>query len=113
MVIGAKGDTGFVFPLRAAERLSNIRFGLLPEIFSQVSDLKRESTVLRVRVSNLQQQYDEANSIAERRKQEVDNLNGVLQKSEIALRKKSVALRFFRATTVGLAIATATLLLVK
>jgi hypothetical protein len=113
MVTGAKGDTGFVFPIRAAERLSNIRFGLLPEIFSQFADMKKESHLLRDRVANLQQQFAEASGIAERRKQEIDNLNGVLQKSEKELRKKSRALRFFRGTTVTLAIVSATLLIVK
>jgi hypothetical protein len=113
MVIGARSDTGFVLPIRAAERLSNIRFGLLPEIFSQFADMKKESHILRDRVANLQQQFAEASGIAERRKQEIDNLNDVLQKSEKELRKKSRALRFFRGTTVTLAIVSATLLIVK
>jgi hypothetical protein len=113
MVTGAKGDTGFVFPIRAAERLSNIRFGLLPEIFAQLGDLKKESSVLRDRVGNLQQQYDEAIGIAERRKVEIDNLNAVLKKSEDELKKKSRLLRFFRFTTIGFAISTATLALLK
>jgi hypothetical protein len=113
MVIGAKGDTGFVFPIRAAERLSNIRFGLLPEIFSQLADLKRESSVLRNRLGNLQQQFDEASGIAERRKKEIDNLNGILKESEVELRKKNMALKFFRVATAALAISTATLLLSK
>jgi len=113
MVIGAKSDTGFVFPIRVAERLSNIRFGLLPEIFAQLGDLKKESSVLRERVGNLQQQFNEANGIAERRQQEIDNLNGVLDKSEKELKKKSRLLRFFRFTTIGFAISTATLALLK
>jgi hypothetical protein len=113
MVIGADNDTGFVFPIRAAERLSNIRFGLLPEIFTQIGDLKKESSALRDRVANLQQQRDEALGIAERRKQEIDNLDGALKKTETALKRKSRALRFFRGTSTALAIATATLLIVK
>lgn len=113
MVIGAKNDTGFVLPIRVAERLSNIRFGLLPEVFAQLGDLKQESSVLRERVGNLQQQFNEANGIAERRKQEIDNLNGVLDKSEKELKKKSRLLRFFRFTTIGFAISTATLALLK
>ncbi|MCG3119587.1 MAG: hypothetical protein ALAOOOJD_02025 [bacterium] len=113
MVIGAKGDTGFVFPIRAAERLSNIRFELLPEIFSQIGDLKKETGVLRDRIRNLEQQYNEASGIAERRRIEIDNLNGALTKTEKALKKKSLALRFFRGTTSVLAIATTAVLIIK
>ncbi len=113
MVIDTKGDTGFVIPIRAAERLSNIRFGVLPELFTLWGNFIDENAVLRARVGNLQQQYDEAIGIAERRKQEIDNLNGVLEKSEKELKKKSRLLRFFRFTTIGFAISTATLFIVK
>ncbi|MDZ7290850.1 MAG: hypothetical protein ONB44_06570 [candidate division KSB1 bacterium] len=113
MVVDTKGDTGFVLPIRAAERLSNIRFGLLPQIFSSWGDLKKQTAVLRDRVSNLELQTHEALGIAERRKQEIDDLNRVLTKSEKELVKKNRLLKFYRATTVVFGITTATLFIMR
>jgi hypothetical protein len=113
MVIDTKGDTGFVVPIRAAERLSNARFGVLPRVFSLWGQLEEQNNVLNNRIKNLELQVQETTRIAETRKQEVDELKGSLEQTNEALKRKSFALRFFRGTTIALAIATATLLIVK
>jgi hypothetical protein len=113
MVIDTKGDTGFVVPIRAAERLSNVRFGVLPRVFDLWGQLEAQNSVLNNRVTNLEQQVREATQIAETRRQEVDELKKALNNTEGALKRKSFGLKFFRGTTVVFAIATATLLIIK
>ncbi|MGH7452743.1 MAG: hypothetical protein ACRENG_15455 [bacterium] len=113
MVIDTKGDTGFVVPIRAAERLSNVRFGVLPRVFDLWGQLEAQNNVLNSRVQNLEQQVQEATRIAETRKQEVDELKKALGETEGALKRKNFGLKFFRGTTVAFAIATATLLIIK
>lgn len=113
MVIDTKGDTGFVVPIRAAEKLSNVRFGVLPRVFNLWDQLEAQNNVLNGRVANLEQQVQEATSIAETRKQEVDELKKALGETESALKRKNFGLKFFRGTTVVFAIAAATLFIIK
>ena len=113
MVTDTKGDTGFVIPIRAAERLSNIRFRLLPEVFDGWTDLRNERDALSSQVNNLQQQADEASGIAERRKQEVELCRGQLDETEKILKRKNFGLKFYRVAAVVFAISTATLVLTR
>jgi hypothetical protein len=113
MITDTKGDTGFVIPIRAAERLSNIRFGLLPRVFGLWGQLQEQNGVLNGRVKNLEQQVQECTRIAESRQQEVEELKKALDETESALKKKNFGLKFFRGTTVALGIATAAILIVK
>src|SRR5574341_176578 len=101
MITDTKGDTGFVIPLRAAERLSNIRFGLLPRVFGLWGQLQEQNGVLNGRVKNLEQQVQECTRIAESRQQEVEELKKALDETESALKKKNFGLKFFRGTTVA------------
>lgn len=113
MVIDTKGDTGFVVPIRAAERLSNARFGVLPRVFDLWDQLETQNNVLNERIKNLEQQVREATQIAETRRQEVDELKQALGETTATLKRKNRLLRFFRGTSVVLGIATATLLIIK
>jgi hypothetical protein len=113
MITDTKGDTGFVIPIRAAERLSNVRFGVLPHVFELWGQLQAQNDVLTGRTLNLEQQVQECTRIAESRKQEVDELRQALDETESALKKKNFGLKFFRGTTVALGIATAAILIIK
>lgn len=113
MVIDTKGDTGFVVPIRAAEKLSNVRFGVLPRVFDLWGQLEAQNSVLNSRVQNLEQQVQECTRIAETRKQEVDELKQALGETNATLKRKNRLLRFFRGTSVVLGIATATLAILR
>jgi hypothetical protein len=113
MVIDTKGDTGFVIPIRGAERLSNVRFGVLPRVFDLWGQLEAQNNVLNNRIKNLELQIEETTRIAESRKQQVAELKEALDQTNKALKRKSFGLRFFRGTSVVLTIATATLLIIK
>jgi hypothetical protein len=111
MVTDAERDTGFVLPIRAAERLSNLRFRFLPEFFAGWSELKAQRDVLSDRVKNLEQQATTATEIAERRKQQNEALQKNLEETSRVLKRKNFAVKFYRSTTILLAVATATLLI--
>jgi hypothetical protein len=113
MVTDVQNDTGFVVPIRAAERLSNIRFVLLPQLFAGWTDLKNERDALLGQVTNLEQQVAEAKKIAENRRQANALLDNRLKDTEKVLKRKSFALKFYRFTTIALGAAAATLFITR
>ncbi len=113
MVTDADQDTGFVIPMQAAIRLSNIRFQFLPQFFGAFTLLRNQRDALQEQTANLAQQRDEALGIAERRRLEVELLDQRLKETETVLKRRNFWYKFFRISTIALGVTTGVLLLTR